>query len=544
MNLRCVRGSIAVTGVSLSQATATLSIGGTVTLTATVQPVNATNQAVAWSSNNPAVATVTNGVVTAVAAGTATITVTTADGGKTATCDVTVAPATIPVTGVTLSQTAANLNVGGTVTLIATVQPTNATNQAVAWSSNNSAVATVTDGVVTAIAAGTATITVTTADGSKAATCTITVSVPVTGVTLSQTTATVNVGSKLTLTATVQPSTATNKTVSWKSSKTTVATVANGVVTAVAAGTATITVTTADGSKTATCAITVRVPVTGVTLSPTTATVNVGSKLTLTATVQPTTATNKTVAWKSSKTTVATVANGVVTAVAAGTATITVTTADGSKTATCAITVKVPDPTSTLTLNGVVWAPVNVGATVGSWASRPDSHGAMFQFNRSKAWSPTSPAAGVAISGWTASIDEDRSWNESTNAVCPTGWRLPTEAELQDLYSSSRAADVINSGTWADKGTKGAAVAGKFYGPRHASCSLPSNMSNCIFLPASGNRAGADGALVSQGTHGTYSSSTQNNTRNRVVMNFTATSSSIMRTYLKTHAYSVRCVKK
>ena len=84
---------------------------------------------------------------------------------------------TVPVTGVTLNKTTLSLTVGGTETLTATVNPTNATNKTVAWSTSNAAVATVnsTSGTVTAVAAGTATITVTTADGNKTATCSVTV---------------------------------------------------------------------------------------------------------------------------------------------------------------------------------------------------------------------------------------------------------------------------------------------------------------------------------------------------------------------------------
>ncbi|MDR2718654.1 MAG: SUMF1/EgtB/PvdO family nonheme iron enzyme [Treponema sp.] len=88
--------TVPVTGVTLNKTTASLTVGGTETLTATVTPTNATNKTVTWSTSTPAVATVSNGVVTAVAAGTATITVTTVDGGKTATCAVTVTQPSTP----------------------------------------------------------------------------------------------------------------------------------------------------------------------------------------------------------------------------------------------------------------------------------------------------------------------------------------------------------------------------------------------------------------------------------------------------------------
>ena len=87
---------VAVTGVTLDQATMTLTAGGaTGTLVATVAPANATNKSVTWSSSAPAVATVANGVVTPVTAGTTTIIVTTVDGGFTATCAVTVNPVAV-----------------------------------------------------------------------------------------------------------------------------------------------------------------------------------------------------------------------------------------------------------------------------------------------------------------------------------------------------------------------------------------------------------------------------------------------------------------
>lgn len=165
-----------VTGVTLNKETTSIFVGDTETLTATVAPDNATNKAVTWSSSNENVATVANGVVTGVAAGTATITVTTEDGEKTASCVVTVSPVT--VTGVTLDKTEISLEKGGTTALTATVEPSNATNKIVTWTSSDNAVATVVDGIVTAESAGEATITVTTEDGNKTATCVVTVTDP------------------------------------------------------------------------------------------------------------------------------------------------------------------------------------------------------------------------------------------------------------------------------------------------------------------------------------------------------------------------------
>ena len=258
--------NIDVTGVTLDKSAITLDKGSSTTLTATVAPANATNKTVTWKSSDASVATVDSGKVTAVNAGTATITVTTADGNKTATCKVTVTektPGIVNVTSVALDSFSVALEEGGSTTLTATVAPANATNKAVTWKSSNTSVATVNNGTVFAVNAGTAVITVTTADGNKSADCVVIVikkdpaAINVTGVTLDQTTVSLEEGSNTTLTATVAPANATNKAVTWKTTDASVATVDNGKVTAVKAGTATITVTTADGGKTATCEITV-----------------------------------------------------------------------------------------------------------------------------------------------------------------------------------------------------------------------------------------------------------------------------------------------
>ena len=166
------------TGVSVLPATVNLNVGGTQALTRTIMPSNATNQNVTWSSNNNAVATVSaGGLVTAVGIGTATITVTTVAGGFQATSTINVNP--VLPTGVSLNKTATSLDVGGTETLFATVIPFNATNQNVTWSSNNTAVATVSQsGLVTAVSAGTATIIVTTQVGNFTASCVVTVVQP------------------------------------------------------------------------------------------------------------------------------------------------------------------------------------------------------------------------------------------------------------------------------------------------------------------------------------------------------------------------------
>ena len=227
-------------------------------MNATIYPANATNQNLSWSSTDPSVASVSEGVVIANSSGTALITVTTEDGYKQATCEVSVKSKVYPVTGVSLDRTSIELAEGDVTTLNATIYPANATNQNLSWSSTDPSVASVWDGIVTANSPGTAVITVTTEDGGKTATCEIAVINHVTGVALNMNYIELFKGTKRTLTAKVTPETATNKGVTWMTSDSTVATVENGVVTAIQPGTATITVKTDDLGMTSTCIVKVK----------------------------------------------------------------------------------------------------------------------------------------------------------------------------------------------------------------------------------------------------------------------------------------------
>lgn len=301
--------NISVTGVTLNETTATVEAGNKYQLTATVQPTNATNQKVTWSSDNTDIATVdADGLVTAVKEGTANITVTTEDGSKTATCAVTVNPKTVTVTEVTLDETELELEEGKTAILIATVKPENATDKTVTWTSSNDEVATVNNGTVTAVSEGTATITATA--GEKTATCTVTVkaaTVPVTEVTIkvgdnASDTATMTAGEELELTATVLPDTATDKGVTWESSDNSVATVSNGTVKAAnVTEQKTVTITAksvSDKTKCDSITITVNPALTGITLEPTTDTLEgIGTTTTITATAYPEGAELGTVNW-------------------------------------------------------------------------------------------------------------------------------------------------------------------------------------------------------------------------------------------------------
>jgi uncharacterized protein YjdB len=167
----------------------------------------------------------------------------------------------VSVTGVSLSETSKNLTEGETFVLTATVAPANATDKTLTWTTSNATVASVSSGTVSALAAGETVITVTTVDGSKTATCTIRVqpaTISVTGVSLNIADTTLKAGNTFVLTATVTPANASDKTLTWTSSKPEIASVSDGTVSAIATGEAVITVTTVDGSKTATCTVTVK----------------------------------------------------------------------------------------------------------------------------------------------------------------------------------------------------------------------------------------------------------------------------------------------
>jgi len=149
-----------VTGVKLAYNNLTLKIGDSFTLLATVEPANATNKGVTWSSSNDAVATVSDaGVVEAKAVGTANITVTTKEGGYTATCSFTVTAEDVVLTGITISPSETTLEVDKETTLSLTFVPITATHKGVKWSSNDPTIATVDEhGKVKGIAAGETTI--------------------------------------------------------------------------------------------------------------------------------------------------------------------------------------------------------------------------------------------------------------------------------------------------------------------------------------------------------------------------------------------------
>ena len=249
---------LAVTGIEVLEHI-DIPVNGTGTVAYSVLPENAYNKNVSFESADAGIAAVnSNGVVTGVSAGETTITVTTEDGGFTGACTINVYNQA--VTGVTIEPSEAELPAGYSMKLTATVLPENATNKNVVYSVDDESILSVDqDGNITGLSLGTATVTVTTEDGGFTASAEITViPVQVTGVSISPKSVSVALGHTIQLTASITPSNAANKNLSWSVSDETIISVdGQGTVTGLSGGTATVTVTTEDGGFSASAEITV-----------------------------------------------------------------------------------------------------------------------------------------------------------------------------------------------------------------------------------------------------------------------------------------------
>ena len=249
---------LAVTGIEVLEQL-DIPVNGTGTVAYRVLPENAYNKNVSFESADAGIAAVNaNGVVTGVSAGETTITVTTEDGGFTGACTINVYNQA--VTGVTIEPSEAELPAGYSMKLTATVLPENATNKNVIYSVDDESILSVDqDGNITGLSLGTATVTVTTEDGGFTASAEITViPVQVTGVSISPKSVSVALGHTIQLTASITPSNAANKNLSWSVSDETIISVdGQGTVTGLSGGTATVTVTTEDGGFSASAEITV-----------------------------------------------------------------------------------------------------------------------------------------------------------------------------------------------------------------------------------------------------------------------------------------------
>ncbi|MDO4356092.1 MAG: Ig-like domain-containing protein, partial [Clostridia bacterium] len=327
------------TGIALSASSATLDVGGSAQLTATVTPADATD-AVTWISDNESVAQVdASGKVTAIGVGKANITV--KCGEQSASCAVSVEK--MP-TAIELYTKTLTLYPGQVGTIRQTILPADATMKSLKWTSSNPAVATVSEsGDVTGVAAGSCVITASTGNGISVS-CSVTIvkqGQAVTSIKLNKSALSLVRTKTAKLKATVSPSKATDKGVIWLSSDPSIATVSsNGTVTGVKAGTVTITAFASNGMYKS-CVVSVTpLAVSSVKMNKRSASLTFGATGQLTATVSPANADNTAVKWTSSNPAVVSVdESGHVTALKSGSATITAQTANGKK-ATCKVTVK------------------------------------------------------------------------------------------------------------------------------------------------------------------------------------------------------------
>lgn len=396
MAASCKPAEVSPTSVSVTPSSATVSEGETTNFTANVLPAEAVYSGISWSSSDTKVATVNNGVVTGVSAGTATITAS-AD-AVSGTASVTVKAKAISVTGVSLSKSSMELMEGGSETLTATVSPDNATDKSVTWKSSDTSVATVDGGKVIAVKAGTATITVTTTDGSKIAECNVTVNamyIAVESVSLDQDCAEIQVGETLSLSATVTPSDATEQEITWVVSSTDVLKdLGSGQFEALKEGKTTVTAEA--GGKTASCEVTVKaVALTAIEIVPGTLSIVEGNTEELTVKYTPENATYKSVRWATSNKQVATVDdNGKVTALKEGKARIIATGSEDNLQAFCEVTVLRDE-----SLKGIAFTGQEFEVTVGKTKQLQISYTPSYAANKNIAsWTSSNPSV-ATVSG-------------------------------------------------------------------------------------------------------------------------------------------------
>lgn len=358
-----VAGSAAVESVAINEGeTVTMFKGETKQLTCTVNPLNASEKTVVWSvteGDDVVSVNADTGEVTALRPGSATVTVTSrSDDAKSDSCTVTVREA---VTAVRLDRNSLQLTLtedGKTATLTAAVEPEEATDRTVRWTAVPDGIVSVENGTVTALKAGTATVRAESVSNPGVYDeCEVTVISPVTQITLNHSVypaapGTFEVGLDFVLSATVTPGDATDKRLTWSVSPENIVSLdaATGTVTALKAGTATVTVSAADGfGASASCVITVSpatAAVTKIVLNRESVNLYKGKSYRLTASVEPPNAAVKTVTWSLEGGDVpATISDDGLLSVNsnAGTAMFTVKATAGNDsgvTATCAVTVR------------------------------------------------------------------------------------------------------------------------------------------------------------------------------------------------------------
>ncbi len=347
ITIHVIEPSIKPTGVELHSPKSEIEVGEVLELETVITPSTVSNTSLSWKSSNSSLASISqDGKVTGLMTGTVQITVTTVN-NLSDSVEIKIIDKKAEVNNITINDHEENLLEGNQMTLIANITPVDANNQSLVWTSSDESIATVSNGVVTALKDGTVTITVTSKNGVSTSTTihVVSSSLEVSTVSFDQTILHINIGDSYCLQATIYPENATIKTLSWESSSPSVATVDDsGKITAYQVGTTTITATSTNG-KEARCVVEVLDPSlvpTGVVLNKTKETVYVGDYLSLIAEIKPKGVVNQNIEWTSSNEEVATVDKGRVHAIKEGTTTITASAYNGVS-ESCTIIVKMPE---------------------------------------------------------------------------------------------------------------------------------------------------------------------------------------------------------
>ncbi len=345
---------VQVTSVQLNQTSIEIKVGETFTLIANVKPSDATNKQVVWSCSNPAVASVNGGVVKAISSGLAVITA--KAGSISSTCTVSVIQ---PVSKISLNYQRVELIVGEQVLLEAIVEPSNASDKNIEWSSEKTSVATVEDGLVKAVSEGVTKIFAKSGDVISSCEVTVQPYVPVSNLRLNVETLSLEKDSEYQFTATVEPENASYKNITWRSSDDSVVSVGqDGLIKAVAVGNATI-YAKADAIE-ASCAVHVVISVQDIVLNKESLSLVEGQTEQLYASIIPQNATDQLIYWSSSDEKIANVSEtGVVEAVSEGSAIITAKI--GVIERVCTVNVsRQPIPVTSIRLNKE-WLDLNIG---------------------------------------------------------------------------------------------------------------------------------------------------------------------------------------
>ena len=344
INVEVIEEEIPVSNFEVSESIR-VDVGNSKKISFKIEPKNASDQKIEWISDNPTIATVEeNGTVNGIAVGNTIIKAMMSDGNIVRETKVVVTKTTnsIAAKDIKLSHATVNLNSGSSINVTATIVPSNASNKKIKWTSDNPTIATVSNGMIYGKSPGTTYITVTSNTISKKIKVDVN-SVIINSITLNQKSAKLGIGAEVKLYVNFNPSTSTNKKITWTSSNSNVASVnSSGLVTTKGVGTAIITATTFN-SKTASCTITVtneKIQVSSIKLSSNQYSVKVNGKVGITPIISPSNATNQKITLTSSNNNIATVASdGSVKGIKEGVVEITAKTNNG-KTAKAFVIVK------------------------------------------------------------------------------------------------------------------------------------------------------------------------------------------------------------